>query len=152
MHPSVKQLWDRYRSVDPDAPATVPIAYCFCDNPKDAQELLDLVLAGRKRATASSLAELRMAGDPVPRPGDFAIVTDWNGEAKAVIRTHAVDLRKFHEVDAAFAHAEGEGDRSLAWWRDAHREYYRRVLAESGCQVDDDLEIVCEYFDLVFAA
>ena len=91
-------------------------------------------------------------GDPVPQPGDFAIVTDWNGEAKAVIRTHTVDIRKFHEVDAAFAYAEGEDDRSLAWWRDAHRAYYRRALAGSGCRVDDDLEIACEYFDLVFSA
>jgi len=36
----------------------------------------------------------------------------------------------FGAVDAAFAAAEGEGDRSLAWWQAAHTAYF------AGCWHD----------------
>ena len=152
MHPSVEALWTRYRALDPAAPAQTPIAYHFCDNEADARTCLALVLAGTKRATACSLAELEAAGAPIPAAGDFAIVTDWAGVAKAVLRTTAVEVRRFGDVDAAFAAAEGEGDGSLAWWREAHHGYFSRVLAGSGHAVDDDLLIACEHFEVVLVA
>ena len=39
-------------------------------------------------------------------------------------RSTEVTYRRFGEVDAAFAHEEGEGDRSLAYWREAHRRLF----------------------------
>ena len=150
MHPSMTELWARYRYVNADAPTEAPAAFHFCDNRQDADTCLALVLEGRKRATASSLAELQLAGVPVPQPGEFSIVTNWAGEARAIIRTTSVEIRRFAEVDEAFARTEGEGDGTLAWWRTAHRAYFERVLAGSGHVVDDDLEIACERFELVF--
>jgi len=150
MHPSIGQLWASYRAVNADAPVEPPAAFHFCDNRQDADLCLALVLMGAKRATASSLAELRLAGVPTPQPGEFSIVTDWAGEARAIIRTCSVEITRFSEVDEEFARAEGEGDGTLAWWREAHRAYYERVLAGSGHLVDDDLEIACERFKLVF--
>ncbi len=113
MHPSVPDLWRRYRELAPEAPAEIPAVFHFCDNRDDADICADLVVAGRKRATACSLAELELAGQPVPQPGDFAIVTDWDGKARAVIRTKAVEIRTFIDVDADFALQEGEGDLTL---------------------------------------
>jgi uncharacterized protein YhfF len=66
--------------------------------------------------------------------------------------TYAVEIRRFAEVDEDFARAEGEGDGTLSWWRNAHRDYFTRVLAGSSYEVDDKLEIACERFELVFAA
>ncbi|TCM69147.1 uncharacterized protein YhfF [Acinetobacter calcoaceticus] len=152
MHPTISQLWQDYRMHNPQAPEALPIAYHFCDNEVDAQLCLDLVLAGQKRATASSLAELKLNADAIPQVGDFAIITDWQGRAVCVIRTHTVEFRSFAEVDADFAYIEGEGDRSLTWWREAHFQYFSRVLAETDILVDDNLEIVCEQFELVFGA
>lgn len=149
MHSSVRELWMRYRERAPGVPADPPAVFHFCDNQEDADCCAALVAAGRKRATASSLAELRLAGVPVPKPGDHAVVTDWAGEAQAVIRTVEVEIRRFGEVDEAFAREEGEGDLTLEWWRAAHRAYYARVLASSGIAVDDDLAIVCERFEAV---
>ncbi len=152
MHRSVEQLWQRYRAAHPDAPPACPPAFYFCDNPKDADICAALVVAGIKQATAASLAELELAGCAVPQVGDLAIVTDWAGGARALIRTRAVEIRRFGDVDAGFAADEGEGDRTLDWWRTAHRAYYRRVLAGRGIAVDDDLEIACEWFDVVLRA
>lgn len=149
MHPSVIQLWNVYRAANPVAPAESPISFHFCDNQADADLCAELVVMERKRATAISLAEL--AGDPIPRPGDYAIVTNWAGEAKAIIRTTSVEIRRFCEVDAIFAQDEGEGDLTLEWWRTAHEAYYRRVLAGSPYIVNDDLEIACERFELLLS-
>lgn len=151
MHPSVSEMWDRYRVRDAKAPAAPPISYCFSDNTQEADELLGLILSGRKRATAPSVAELQLAGDPIPQPGDFAIVTDWSGAARAIIRTSVVDIRRFGDVDEEFARIEGEGDLTLSWWRAAHQGYYTRVLAGTDHVVNEDLQVVCEQFELVFS-
>ena len=152
MHASIDQLWQRYRAIHPQAPEQTPIAYHFCDNAADAAICLALVLSGQKQATACSLAELELNGDPIPQVGDYAIVTNWEGEAQCVIQTHTVVIQKFADVDDAFVHAEGEGDKSLAWWRTAHQQYFTRVLAGTNYAVDDALEIACEQFKLVFRA
>jgi len=152
MNPSASALWQRYRLTEPSAPTEMPIVFHFCDNQKDADTCAELVVAERKRATASSLAELELAGLPAPITGDYAVITDWSGEARAVIRTTSVEIRKFGDVDEAFAREEGEGDLTLEWWRSAHRAYYERVLAESAYRIDDDLQIACERFEVVMRA
>lgn len=152
MHSSVGRLWTGYRAIDQAAPVAVPVSFHFCDNQEDADLCAALVVAGRKRATAASVAELEMSGNPIPKVGDYAIVTDWAGQAKAVIRTTAVQIKRFGDVDEDFARTEGEGDGTLEWWRAAHREYYGRVLAGTTYLVDDDLEVVCEAFELLMLA
>ena len=149
MNPSVEQLWHRYRRSNPAAPAAVPLSFHFCDNQQDADLCAELVVAGRKRATATSLAELEISGDPLPQPGDYAVITDWAGNARAIIRTTSVEIRRFADVDESFAAKEGEGDLTLEWWRAAHHAYYKRVLAGTPYPVDDNLKIACEEFELV---
>lgn len=152
MDDSISQLWSRYRALDPQADETPPIAYYFCDNPAEADLCADLVVQGTKRATAAALAELELAGQPLPKVGDMAIVTNWSGQARAVIRTQRVEVRRLGHIDAEFAATEGEGDGSLAWWRQAHLAYYQRVLAGTPHRVDEDLLIACEYFDCLLIA
>ena len=152
MTSTVVRLWDRYRASNPEAPAHTPNSFHFCDNQADADHCAALVARGHKRATAPSVAELELSGEPVPRVGDYAIVTDWPGHAIAVIRTVSVEIRRFGEIDEEFARAEGEGDLTLEWWRVAHQRYYEIVLAGSRYTVDADLEIVCESFEVVMTA
>jgi uncharacterized protein YhfF len=63
-----------------------------------------------------------------------------------IVRTTRVELRRFGEVDEPFAWDEGEGDRSLAYWREAHIGY----LASVGITIDDDTPVVLEWFELVW--
>lgn len=151
VHPSVQSFWARYRAANPGAPLETPPVFHFCDNHEDADICAALVVEGRKSATAPSLAELQLTGVPLPKAGDLAIVTNWAGEAKALIRTCSAEIRRFAEVGAEFARDEGKGDGSLSWWRTAHREYYTRVLASSDHTVDDDLAIVCQHFELLLS-
>jgi hypothetical protein len=43
-----------------------------------------------------------------------------------VIETIEVFVVPFNEVSEQFAFEQGEGDRSLAYWRKAHENYFRR--------------------------
>jgi len=151
-HPSVQKLWARYRAENSDAQEGLPPIFHFCDNQADADICAQLVREGTKRATACSLAELELESSPIPQADDLAIVTNWDGEAQAVIRTQSVDLRPFKDVDEDFAATEGEGDKSLAFWREVHEAYYRRVLAGSAYEFSEDLMIACERFEVALLA
>ena len=49
-----------------------------------------------------------------------------------------------------FAAAEGEGDGSLAYWRDAHWAAFSREFAAAGRSPSPDMPVVCERFEVVF--
>ena len=114
-------------------------SFAFGDGPELADELLDLVMKGVKAATCSTEDEPNTS-----TPGERWIVLDGRGQARCVIETTEVTYRRFGNVDAAFAHEEGEGDRSLAYWRQAHRNYFGRQGKFS-----EDMMLMCERFRLV---
>jgi uncharacterized protein YhfF len=114
-------------------------SFAFGDGPQLADELLELVLAGVKTATCSTEDEPNTS-----TPSERWIVLDGRGHPRCVIETLEVTYRRFGDVDAAFAHDEGEGDRSLAHWRQAHRNYFGRLGRFS-----DDMMLMCERFRLI---
>jgi uncharacterized protein YhfF len=149
MKESVRQMWDAYRIAAGLPGSPMPAVWHFCDTQHDADECASLVLLGRKRATAPSLWGFHVRGEPVPAAGTLDIVTTWSGEACAIIRTREATVLPFRDIPAEFAQAEGEGDGSLEWWRQTHRAYYARELAGTSYVLDDDMPIVCQYFDVV---
>lgn len=114
-------------------------SFAFGDGPALADELLDLVLKGIKTATCSTEDEPNTS-----TPGERWIVLDGRGEPRCVIESTEVTYLRFGEVDAAFACDEGEGDRSLQYWRSAHRNYFQRQGKFS-----EDMVLMCERFRLV---
>ena len=113
--------------------------FSFGDSPELADELAELVLAGKKRATCWAANE-----GPKTHVGQRWVVRDGSGVPVAVIETIELAQRCFDEVDAAFAFEEGEGDRTLASWGRAHRNYFGR----QGTFAPDML-LYCERFRLV---
>jgi uncharacterized protein YhfF len=114
-------------------------SFAFGDGPALADELLELVMKGTKTATCST------DDDPnISTPGERWIVLDGSGNPRCVIETTEVTFRRYKEVDATFACEEGEGDRSLAYWREAHRRYFGRLG-----KFREDMILMCERFRLV---
>jgi uncharacterized protein YhfF len=95
--------------------------FSFGDGPALADDLLELVLSGAKTATCWSDRETVET-----HVGKRMVACDGAGTPRAVIETVSLEPRAFEAVDAAFARLEGEGDLSLAWWREAHRAYFER--------------------------
>lgn len=120
------------------------VAFRFGDTPELADELLALVLSGRKTATCTWAADYEEGRESMPEIGRRDIVLDGDDRPAAVIETVEIARRRFFEVDADFACDEGEGDLSLADWRVAHETYFNRTGGFSP-----DMELVCERFRLV---
>ena len=113
--------------------------FSFGDSPELADELAELVLTGKKRATCWAAGE-----GPKTQVGKQWVVLDGTGDPIAVIETVELTQRRFDEVDAAFAFDEGEDDRTLASWRRAHQNYFGR----QGTFAPNML-LYCERFRLV---
>lgn len=121
----------------------------FGDSVELADELIALVLEGRKRATAGSLAEYELEGIPVPQVGDRWIVCDGRGRPRAILETTDIRVGALSSVDDQFAWDEGEGDRTRADWLRGHTSYFTRSHAELGIPFHDDIPVAFERFEVL---
>ncbi|WP_299520255.1 ASCH domain-containing protein [uncultured Serinicoccus sp.] len=154
-----------------------PPAWSFGDedDPATADRLLELVLDGRKTATASAYRDYEeearqrgagpaddMAGDTLtragvgldlalPEPGLLSIILDGAGQPRALVRITDVEVCRFADVTEEHARLEGEGDESLEQWRAVHREAFA-ATAPHGEPVDDDTLVVLERFEVLVPA
>lgn len=122
----------------------------FGDSAELADKLLELVLAGVKTATCSSVWEWESDGEEIPKVGMLSLILDGENDPKCIIETTEITIRKYNEVDEVFASDEGEGDRSLDYWREAHKGYFSRVLPKIGREFSEDMPLVCERFKVVY--
>ena len=113
-------------------------------------ELLTLIIDGRKRATCGLVADYVAAGDPLPRVGGHLIICDGAGAPRAILRSIELRIGPFNSVDASFAYDEGEGDRTLESWLAGHRRFFDRVSATRGATWSEDDEAIFERFDVVW--
>lgn len=149
--PLVMPFWRDFVATQADDPTPRFFeAFHFDDNEPSANELAQLVVAGRKRATAGLLWAYQQANAPVPQPGTLSVVTNFAGEPQCVIETKRVDIVPFEEVTAEFAAVEGEGDGSLAFWRSAHTAYFGRECERLGRSPDPRMPVVCERFEVIY--
>ena len=148
---AIAEFWRRFEAeaggIDP---ARFYEAFYFGDSEAMANALADLVLQGRKRATAGLLWSFEQEGKALPRSGDLSVVTDWAGSPLCVIETLRVDVVPFVVVTAEFAAVEGEGDRSLEFWRREHASAFTRECARIGRVFNDAMPVACERFEVVF--
>jgi uncharacterized protein YhfF len=123
----------------------------FGDSAELSSELLALIASGKKRGGASLHAAYAIEKLPVPQVGEIRIVLDHHDRPVFVTRNTAVDIIPFHAVGADFAACEGEGDGSLAYWHQAHLNYFTRTSPELGLVFSEDMLIVCERFEVLYA-
>jgi uncharacterized protein YhfF len=126
-----------------------PPAWAFGASAEEADELLGLVLAGDKTATASALWDYEAEGEALPEVGSLSILLDGHDHPRALINTTNVTVVPFDEVDEEHARLEGEGDRSLAFWREAHERFFGRVSRRG---FEPDMPVVLERFEVVYQA
>lgn len=133
-----------------EAKARFPDAetFTFGDNKELCDWLLGLVREGRKTATCGALRDFGKGRaidgkEALPAVGRQDIALNWNGTPALVIETVEVSVRRFCDVEADFALAEGE-DETLSGWQAGHRAYFERNGGWSA-----EMELVCERFALV---
>lgn len=123
----------------------------FCSDEENANLCAKLILNGVKTATCSMKYWYESGLEPMPKKGDLQIVTDWTGNPVSIIETIEVSECKFSDITAEFAAQEGEGDKSLAWWRRAHWAYFAAECEEQGIKPGKDMVLVLEKFKVVYS-
>jgi uncharacterized protein YhfF len=144
--PSVEAFWQSFANATGTDARYEAWAFGEDDTPELATELGLLVRDGPKRATTITLSSFEMDGDPLPEVGGYWVVLDGTGEPLCIVRTTRVEIMPFGEVDEEFAWVEGEGDRSLQYWREAHIRFFE----SAGAPITDDDLVVLERFDKVW--
>ena len=146
----IRQYWQDFAEGRNDASLDTTFQFWhFGNSPELANELLGLVLNGKKRGTSSLSWEFDDQPEMTPRVGAFSVVTDFDGHPKAVLRTTRVRVMPYNEVDAEHAFAEGEGDQSLDHWRGVHWDYFNRQCIDAGLQPSEKMPVICEEFELL---
>ena len=122
-------------------------AWAFGDDP---DTLAELVRTGAKTATASAYPLYETEGEPLPEAGEYSVILNTRDEAVCIIRTSKVYVTPYRDVTAEQARKEGEGDRSLDYWRRVHEAFFRKEMEAAGMTFTEDMGVVCEEFEVVY--
>jgi uncharacterized protein YhfF len=147
----IRDFWQNFCLHSPETnPGTPFQVWHFGNTPEMEEELRNLVLEGKKTATASVPAEFEKNPEDTPVVHGYSVVTDFNGNPKYVVQTTEVRIVPFNEVNAEFAFDEGEGDQSLDYWREVHWDYFSKIYTELGKEPSLEMPVICERFRLLY--
>jgi len=140
--------------------ATLPVDSPFRSRPVTAEgwgsgaemanELGHLIADGTKTATCSAQWEWEFDREQWPEPGHLTIVLDGSNQPLCIIEVTEIMIKPFSQVDEQFAYEEGEGDRSLAFWRDAHRRFFVPAMERIGKPFSEEIPLICERFRVIY--
>ena len=118
--------------------------FAFGDSSEMADELLALVLSGKKTATVSVVLE----SDQKPNVGDLSLVLDGRGNPACVIKTVHLETVKFCDLTWDMVKLEGE-DEPFEQWKAGNIRYWTRDAARRGYTFNDQTPITFERFEVV---
>lgn len=145
-----EEMWRAYcreANLDPDTRHDI---WKFCGGGPFADELAELTLEGTKTATASAKIAYDSQGESIPERSCYSVVLYDDDRAACVIRDTKVSVVPFNRVSPEHAFKEGEGDRSLAYWRSVHRRFFAPDYEAVGLPFDEAGACVLEEFEVVF--
>ncbi|KRL58503.1 ASCH domain-containing protein [Latilactobacillus fuchuensis] len=150
MQKAIQDYWQQFvtqQQLSTQQPVQI---YAFGDNPAMADELAQLVISGQKTATTSAIA-LYTKDEPVPQVGDYNIILDGQGQPVAITQTSRCDIVDYQDVTEEHAYLEGEGNRTLAYWRSVHEPFFKAEYEASHQLFSPTMPCLCEQFILLKA-
>lgn len=117
------------------------------DNPN---ALAKLVLEGVKQGTSSAYVMYQYEQADLPSVNDYSVILNQQNEAVCIIKNTKVSALKYKDISEYHAFKEGEGDKTLAYWRKVHLPFFKQELAKIGVNFDEEMLVVYEEFEKVF--
>ncbi len=152
LKPSESLFWQRYLGTLPVSrrPVDAHVEAAFAGNREITDGLLRLYLEGKKTAGSSLVKDFEVAGDALPKVGNYWIVLDSEERPGCLVKTVRVEFNRFGDIPAAIAEAEGEGEGDLttAYWKRVHAALYAPFLAGWGINNLDDAQVITEFFEV----
>ena len=134
-------MWNAYKQINPSIGDEID-AWAF----EWKQTLWQIwCLKGEKTATASAYDLYALEDEPLPKKGPL-IILDSQDQAICIVEVIKVSVQPFYQVSADHAYKEGEGDKSLAYWRQVHEDVFKDCFGEAGLAFTPDSKVVLEEF------
>lgn len=111
----------------------------------DNDKLVDLVLKGEKKATTSLYEEYILEEEELPKVGDRSIILFDDGRDACLIENVEVIITEFKNITADLAFIEGEGDKSLEYYRNEHIRIFKNI----DTNFSDSSKVVFEVFKVI---
>lgn len=115
----------------------------------DPAGLAKLVYDGVKTATSSAY-DLYEPTEYMPQVGDYNIILDGNEEPLCITETLVTEVVPFNLVSAEHGYHEGEGDRTLEYWREVHEDFFKKEYQEAHKEFTTDIPVLCEVFKRIY--
>lgn len=144
---TVEQYWEKFVQLFPSYKGKTYEAWSFG---VDEDTLAELVKQGEKTATTSGYETYQVDCEPLPQVGDVSVILNKKGEPQCVIETTHVYQTTFNAVSEHHAYLEGEGDKSLVYWRKAHIDFFEPYYASLGLAFNESTIVVCEEFKVLY--
>ncbi|HEU5674262.1 TPA: ASCH domain-containing protein [Streptococcus pneumoniae] len=141
-----QEMWNKYKQINPLIGDEID-AWAFGVEP---DLLADLVFKGEKTATASAYDLYVLEDEPLPQVGTFDVILDSQNQSVCIVEITKVSVELFNQVSAQHAFKEGEGDKSLAYWRQVNEDFFTDCLGEVGLTFTPESKVVLEEFRKVY--
>lgn len=142
-----QQMWQQFIATYPEYQDKMYQAWSYGVEP---DELSRLTFEHIKTATASAFEEYALENEALPEEGELNIILDADEEAVCITKTIKVSVVPFSEVSKEHAFKEGEGDRSLQYWRDVHKLFFEDSYTTRGLVFHEHIPVVCEEFKVIY--
>jgi uncharacterized protein YhfF len=153
LKPAEQEFWNRYLATLDTKEREIAERSWVEANMAGSREITDallaLYLAGKKDAGSGLVKDYETMQDPLPKVGNHWIILDSNERPLCLVRTRKVEIHKFSEIPSYVAEAEGEGDLSVAYWKEAHASFFSPFLKRWGVGRLEEAEVVVEFFDVL---
>lgn len=148
----IQAYWQQFCLETGTNPATHYGAFAFGDTEAMADELVGLVLEGKKTGTSSAHELYFLPGEEeaVPQTGQLDIVLDGREHPVGVIQNIEVSVQAFKDISDEQARKEGEGDLSLDYWRRVHIKFWQPYFASQNLSFNDETPVLYEEFKLIY--
>ena len=141
-----QEMWNAYKQINPSIGDEID-AWAFG---VESDILANLVFKGEKTATASVYDLYALEGELLPQEGTFDIILDSQNQAVCIVEITKVSVQSFNQVSAQHAFKEGEGDKTLVYWRQVHEDFFKDCLGEAGLTFTPESKVVLEEFRKVY--
>ena len=149
---SVIDMWKKYVEANPESKdEEIPESDFFHNNREDANRLAELTLTGKKKASSGLYSLYKHYNVDLPAVGLKQIVTDFDGNAKAIIENESVDTIPFNKISKEYAKMDmGTDIEPLEKWKEAHWDFFEEFLKENGEKPTEGMLIVTVRFKKIW--
>jgi uncharacterized protein YhfF len=141
------ETFRRFEGLNSDAYAVT----FFRTSPTVADDLLSLIVAGAKRATAGPMHYFGEGREePLPIVGDYTVLLDRHRNPRLIWCTTQLSVAPLSSVTASYAWTDGDGGGEREAWLDVIRQSFTAQACRERFEMHDDIETLFETFEVIW--